>query len=114
MAKAPLRARNTKLAVILNHLNRKKRTKKILILVVFTILLVFFATGQRGTIQFMSFTKQKYDLENEIRALEEENKHLQIEKDKIENDPEYIEKIAREKYKMKKKDEKVYQIVEDK
>ena len=65
MAKAPLRARNTKMAAILSHLNRKKRTKMIIVLVVFTIVLVFFATGQRGTIQLISFTKQKYDLENE-------------------------------------------------
>ncbi len=113
MAKAPNRAKNTKLAEILHHLNRKKRLKKIVIFAVFFLVLVFFATGQRGTIQFFTFTKQKHDLENEIKQLQEENKQLQIEKEKIENDPEYIEKIAREKYKMKKKDEKVYQIVED-
>ena len=76
-------------------------------------MLIFFASGQRGTIQMISFIKQKNDLENEIKILEAEKKQLEIEKDKIKNDPEYIEKIAREKYKMKKKDEKVYQIVED-
>ena len=105
--------KNGKLTEILSRLNRKKRLKHILIFAVFLILLIFFATGQRGTIQMVSFMKQKQDLENEIKVLEEEKKQLEIEKEKIKNDPEYIEKIAREKYKMKKKDEKVYQIVED-
>ena len=113
MAKRPSRAKNTKLSEILAHLNRKKRLKKILIISAFAILVIFFATGQRGTIQFVSFSKQKSDLENEIKTLEEKNKQLKIEKEKIETDPAYIEKIAREKYKMKKKDEKVYQVVED-
>jgi cell division protein DivIC len=113
MAKPPLRARNSKIRAIVQHLNRKKRSKFILILLVFFILLTYFATGQRGTIQLISFIKQKHDLEKEIRQLESEKKILATEKEKIEKDPEYIEKIAREKYKMKKKDEKVYQIVED-
>ncbi len=113
MAKPPSRAKNSRLSEILRQLNRKKRVKKIIFLSLFAILLVFFATGQRGTIKLVSFTKQKHDLENDIKSLEEQNKQLQIEKDKIETDPDYIEKIAREKYKMKKKDEKVYQIVED-
>ena len=113
MSKPPSRARNGKLTEILNSLKRKKRIRHILILLALAILIVFFATGQRGTIQMISFVKQKHDLEEEIKILEAEKKQLEIEKDKIKNDPEYIEKIAREKYKMKKKDEKVYQIVED-
>ena len=113
MAKAPLRTKNRNLRDIIAHLNRKKRLKNILILLAFIALLAFFATGQRGTIQLVSFIKQKQDLENDINSLETETKNLEIEKDNIKNDPDYIEKIAREKYKMKKKDEEVYQIVED-
>jgi cell division protein FtsB len=52
-------------------------------------------------------------LKNEIEALETEKAKLENMKSKIETDPEYIEKIAREKYKMKKKEEKVYEIVEE-
>ena len=59
------------------------------------------------------FINQKSKLQNEIKHLEEENKGLEDIKNKIENDPDYIEKIAREKYKMKKEGEQVYQIVED-
>ena len=56
---------------------------------------------------------QKQDLEKEINALEMEKGKLEEMKSNLESDPEYIEKIAREKYKMKKKEEKVYEIVEE-
>ena len=82
MAKRPSRAKNTKLSEILAHLNRKKRLKKILIISAFAILVIFFATGQRGTIQFVSFSKQKSDLENEIKTLEEKNKQLALQQAK--------------------------------
>jgi len=113
MAKPPLRARNTKVRGIIDQLNRKKKLKHLTIILGILIVIVFFATGQRGTIQLISFIKQKYDLEQEINDLEKEKKSLELEKEKIETDPSYIEKIAREKYKMKKKDEKVYKIIED-
>ena len=113
MAKPPLRARNTKVRGIIDRLNRRKKLKHILILSGIFVVLVYFATGQRGTIQLISFIKQKYDLEQEIKDLEKEKKSLETEKEKIEKDPSHIEKIAREKYKMKKKDEKVYKIIED-
>jgi cell division protein FtsL len=113
MSKAPSRARSGKLSEIISGIKRKKRIRHILIFIGFTIVLIFFSTGQRGTIQLVSFIKQKQDLNAEIEQLEAEKKRLQTEKDRIKSDPEYIEKVAREKYKMKKKDEKVYQIVED-
>jgi cell division protein FtsB len=72
-----------------------------------------FVTGSRGTIQLYKFTKQKQDLEKEINELEGEKEKLEKMKSDLESDPEYIEKIAREKYKMKKKEEKVYEIVEE-
>ena len=56
------------------------------------MLLIFFISGPRGTYRLFSFTKQKHDLENEIENLEYENEELQIIKDKLENDPDYIER----------------------
>jgi len=113
MAKRPKTSRNRKINAVFSQIKRKKRLKQVLILLAICITVMFFASGSRGTIQLVRFMKQKQDLEQEIQQLEQEKKALEIEKDKIENDPEYIEKIAREKYKMKKKDEQVYQIVED-
>ena len=113
MAKKRKNREPTRLTEILQILNRKKRLKYALILAVIVLVLGFFATGPRGTIQLYRFKDQKNTLEQEIIALEKENKELQDLKEKIEKDPQQIEKIAREKYKMKKKDEQVYQIVED-
>jgi cell division protein FtsB len=77
------------------------------------LLLVFFASGPRGTYQLFQFYTQKADLEQEIQNLQSKKAELEHLKKKIETDPAYIEKIAREKYKMKKKDEQVYHVIED-
>ena len=58
-------------------------------------------------------TRDVDTLKEDIKNLEDEKKNLEEIKDKIENDSTYLEKIAREKYKMKKKGEKVYEIIEE-
>jgi cell division protein FtsB len=73
-------------------------------------LLVFFIHGPRGTIQFYRAHEEKKQLEADIQTLEEQNKELQEEKDRLTSDPAYIEKTAREKYMMKKEGEKVYKV----
>lgn len=102
-----------KITQVLKKLNRKKRTRNLILLVLFGLLLVFFASGPRGTYQLVQFYKQKADLQQEIENLQLKKAELEQLKKKIETDPAYIEKIAREKYKMRKKDEQVYHIVED-
>ncbi|HPM01352.1 MAG: septum formation initiator family protein [Candidatus Cloacimonetes bacterium] len=51
------------------------------------------------------------NIKNEVSLLHKENLALQKENEKLENDPQAIEKIAREKYGMQKPDEKVYRFV---
>jgi cell division protein FtsL len=102
-----------KLSAILDHLRQKQRRKQILVFAVVLAILVFFVSGSRGTYQLMHFVNQKQRLEREIEKLEAEKQQLEKMREKAEKDPEYIEKVAREKYKLKKKDEKVYQVVEE-
>jgi len=104
---------NRKISEVMQRIARKKRLRQIVFLVILIIVASIFLTGSRGTFQLYNFSKQKVDLENEIEALESENSKLEEMKLKLESDPEYIEKIAREKYKMQKKEEKVYEIVEE-
>ena len=73
---------------------------------------MYFVVGQRGTYKLLSYYNQKEKLVEEIHNLESENKKLEKFKSELENDPQSIEKVAREKYKMKKKGERVYKIVE--
>ena len=110
---AKRRKPNRKLTEVLQKIARKKRIRQITFLAVLILVATIFITGSRGTLQLYKFTRQKQDLENEIKALESEKSKLEEMKTNLENDPEYIEKIAREKYKMKKKEEKVYEIVEE-
>jgi len=104
---------DSKLSDIIRHIRKKKHLRHLLYFVIALIIFAFFASGPRGAYQLARFLGQKKDLEKEIKQLEQDKKELQIVKDKLENDPEYIEKVAREKYKMKKEGEKVYQVVED-
>jgi cell division protein FtsB len=113
MTKPATRKRKTQFRSMLQDLNRKKRTRQLIWLGILIIVLLFIASGPRGTVQLVTFMNQKQDLEEEIRGLEAKKKELEALKEKIEKDPDYIEKIAREKYKMRKKDEKVYQIIEE-
>jgi len=72
----------------------------------FVILMVFMPTFSR-----MQDSKQK-DLEYQTRIswLEQENIRLKEERQLLENDPVYLEKVAREKMGLIRKDEVVYQL----
>ena len=102
-----------KISEIMQQTSRKKRFKRFALLVILVLIVTVFITGSRGTFQLYKFSKRKLNLKNEIETLEAEKIKLEEMKSKIETDPDFIEKIAREKYKMKKKEEKVYEIVEE-
>ena len=102
-----------KITQIMEQISRKKRVRQLTLVAILIIIVIIFSSGSRGTYQLYKFTRKKADLEKEIKYLETEKKDLEIVRSKIDNDPAYIEKIAREKYKMKKKEAKVYEIVEE-
>lgn len=89
---------------------KRKRRVWILGLLSLLTLLLLLSTGKRGFIQQIRASREKKRLEREIEALQEKKNVLEEEKKKL-NDPEHIEKVAREQYGMAKKDEKVYRVV---
>jgi cell division protein FtsL len=89
--------------------NRRKKLW-LLGLLSFLALILFLSMGKRGFIQQIRVYREKKRLEKEIEALNEQRERLQGEKEKL-NDPETIEKIAREEYGMAKEKEKVYRVV---
>ena len=91
----------------------KKHIKYIIIGVVGIVLLIIYFTGPRGTIRLLRVMDKKQDLVNEIEELETTKVELDSIKNRLENDPEYLEKIAREEYNMKKEGEKVIKIETD-
>ena len=57
--------------------------------------------------------KKRKETQNSIARLREEKEKKLGEKNKMENNLDYIEKIAREKYKMVKPGEKIFKVVEN-
>ncbi|MEJ2053737.1 MAG: septum formation initiator family protein [Calditrichaceae bacterium] len=99
----------TNKAQILN----KKQIRLIAIAVVILVFLVIYLVGPRGTIRMIRVTQRKHDLQEEIQALEKTKVELDSIKNRLENDPTYLEKVAREEYNMKKEGEKVIRIESD-
>jgi len=77
------------------------------------ILILIFFSGSRNAYQYLKAKNDKTVLEQEIRELELKKSELDSELTRLNSDPDYVEKIAREKYNMKKKGEKVYKVLKE-
>lgn len=88
----------------------RKHNGLFVILLFVVVIVAVFLFADRGFIHFYDSYNEREILQDEIKVLEQKKEQLLQEKEKLRSDPDYIEKIAREKYKMKKKDEKVYQV----
>jgi cell division protein FtsB len=73
--------------------------------------LIFFS--DRGLINLWSLKKEKLEIQNDINSLRNQIAMLEKEEDKLKFDEKYIEKIAREKFKMVKPGERVFKVVEE-
>ena len=86
------------------------KKKLILFFVVVVILaLIFFPSFSK----YQKLSSEQRRLEERIEELERTNKQLEEEKYKLETDIEYIERRAREKLGVVKKDEIPYRIIEE-
>ena len=73
--------------------------------------LIFFS--DRGLINLWSLKKEKLEIQNDINSLRNQIAMLEKEEEKLKFDEKYIERIAREKFKMVKPGERVFKVVED-
>ncbi len=80
------------------------------IIIVGCISLLFFS--DRGLINLWSLKKEKLEIQNEINDLRNQIAMLEKEGEKLKFDEKYIEKIAREKFKMVKPGERVFKIAD--
>lgn len=92
-------------------LQRKKKIKRILFLLLFVFVSYRFFAGPYGFIQIHSLWQEKKNLEKKSKMLQAKIVDLEIEKKRLEKDKFYIEKQARERLGMVKKGEKVYRFV---
>ena len=76
------------------------------------ILLIIFFFGDHGLYQLYQLRSEKAKIQFTISFLREKKQLLEEEKTKLNNDPKYIEQLARERYRMAKKGEKVFKVIE--
>lgn len=75
------------------------------------ILVLVFVLSDHGLYQLSLLKREQHAIEQHIQELEKENAVLAQERDRLENDLQYIEKLARERYRMAKPDEKVFRVI---
>jgi cell division protein FtsB len=91
---------------------RKKILRRVLFLLLFSFIFYLYFAGDYGFFRLLSLKAQKEDTILETKRLQAQNMDLQIEKEKLRDDFSYIEKVARERYGMAKKDEVIYKFIQ--
>ncbi|MBT3477964.1 MAG: septum formation initiator family protein [Candidatus Marinimicrobia bacterium] len=92
----------------------QKRVIRAILLIGAVALLIIFFFGDHGLYQLYNLKKERAETQEKINALREERITLEGEKTKLQTDYKYIEELAREKYRMAKKGEKVFKVIEKK
>jgi cell division protein FtsB len=91
---------------------RKKILRRVLFLLLFSFIFYLYFAGDYGFFRLLSLKAQKENTILETKRLQAQNMDLQIEKEKLKDDLSYIEKVARERYGMAKKDEVIYKFIQ--
>jgi cell division protein FtsB len=87
---------------------RKNKIWKWVIFGFMVILLFFFFTGSQSLFKLFSLHHERNQLQQQKEELIKQNDSLQQEIEKLKKDNKYLEKVAREKYNMKKEKEDVF------
>jgi len=89
---------------------QRKFIRGVLILIVATLVIIFIF-GDHGLFKLHKLKQERKEVQKYITQLRENRETLITEKNRLENDLQYIEKLAREKYRMAKPGEKVFKVV---
>ena len=89
---------------------QKQFIQGLVLLICFSLIIVFIF-GDHGLLKLYKIKSQRKKIQTHIAQLRNEREKAKEKKNKIENDLNYIEKMAREKYKMVKPGEKIFKVV---
>jgi|TARA_B100001540_G_scaffold308855_1_gene324166 cell division protein FtsB len=89
---------------------QKSFVRGVLLLFLATLLIIF-VFGDHGLLQLYKLKQERSKIQNHISELRKNREELIQEKSRLENDLKYIEKLAREKYRMAKPGEKVFKVM---
>ena len=93
-----------------NNQLQKKLIQGVLFVISLGLILVF-VFGDHGLLQLYKLSKEEKNIKNYISTLRYLREERYTEKNKLENDKKYLEKLAREKYLMSKPGEKVFKVL---
>ena len=102
------RAASQKMAVA-----QRQFVRGVLFLIGVTLLIIFIF-GDHGLFQLYKLKRERKQVQIHITQLRENREKLIAEKNRLENDLDYIEKLARERFKMAKTGEKVFKVIPQK
>ena len=82
-----------------------------IILLGISFLIIIFLFGDHGIYQLYQIRAQRKITQKRVEELKTEIALLENEKKRLETDLDYIERLAREKYRMAKRGEKVFKVI---
>lgn len=91
----------------LTPLQENRLLKIIIVLIIMSFVWLLFAPGT-GVYSLMKQRSKAVELEEQTKALMETNEKLRTEIDRLKHDQAYLEQVAREKYGLLKKNERVF------
>ena len=94
-----------------NSRNVQRRVIRWLLLLIASVLLIIFIFGDHGMYQLYHLRAERSANQALITELRKERGKLEEENFRLKTDMEYIERIARERYRMVKKGEKVFKVI---
>ena len=89
---------------------QKQFIRGIILLLCITLLIIFIF-GDHGLLQLYKLKRNRAKVQAQISQLRKERERVTVEKNRLENDIQYLEKLARERYRMVKPGEKVYKVI---
>lgn len=97
----------------LTPLQQRGFVRIVLFLMIVAFLWLIFAPNM-GLYSVFRKSSTLHKLQGEVADLEQQNRELEAKIDRIQNDVDYLEKIAREKYKLLKENEMVFDFSQEK